>query len=217
MRFRNRTEAGRLLAERLQPLDLHDPIVLGLPRGGVPVAAAVAAAISAPLDVFVARKIGAPGHEELGIGAVAEGVSAPVYTDVARQLGLGPDDLERLAAAARRELERRVRQYRGDRALPELAGREVVVVDDGLATGVTAESALGALRQHRPRRLVLAVPVTARDTAARLAHLADDVVWVAAPHDFFAVGAWYDDFTQTSDDEVLEFLAEGAQHPAERS
>jgi putative phosphoribosyl transferase len=158
MRFRDRVDAGRALAELLSTTQLTDPVVLGLPRGGMPVAAEVATLLGAQFDVFVARKVGAPGHEELGIGAVAEGSDEVVVTDTARQLGIGTEEMAALAARAREELERRVDAYRGGRELPGLTGRDVVLVDDGLATGVTAQAALGALTRHRPRRLILAVP-----------------------------------------------------------
>jgi putative phosphoribosyl transferase len=207
MPFRDRAEAGRRLAERLGDLALRSPVVLALPRGGVPVGAEVAAALGAPLEVLVARKVGAPGQEELGIGAVAEGLDEPVVTDAADQLGVGRDELRGLAERARAELQRRVALYRGGRPLPALAGRDAVVVDDGLATGATAEAALRAVRRHGPGRTVLAAPVCARDTAARLAALADDVVCVEAPPRFRAVGDWYDRFDQTTDDEVLALLA----------
>src|SRR5436305_11195723 len=174
MPFRDRRHAGRQLAVRHSALNLSEPVVLGLPRGGVPVAAEVAASLDAPVDVFVARKIGAPGHEELGIGAVAEGSDMPVVTGIAARLGLRPADVERLAARARAELGRRVTAYRGNRPLPDVRGKDVVLVDDGLATGVTAEAALRSLRRLGPGRLILAVPVCARETAARLAPLADD-------------------------------------------
>jgi putative phosphoribosyl transferase len=206
MRFRDRADAGQQLAERLRGAPLVAPIVLGLPRGGIPVAAEVAAALGAPLDVFVARKVGTPGHEELGIGAVAEGLEEPVVSDVARQLGVSSADLRTLADRAQNELGRRVALYRGGRSLPPLIGRDVILVDDGLATGVTAEAALRALRRWRPRRLVLAVPVCARETAARLAGVADEVVCVEAPAQFYAVGEWYADFSQTTDEEVLDLL-----------
>jgi putative phosphoribosyl transferase len=205
--FRDRRDAGVQLAERLRPLALEDPVVLALPRGGVPVAAVVAEDLGATLDVLVARKVGAPGHEELGIGAVAE--EGPVVRSVvADQLGVGPTAFAGLAERARAEVDRRVARYRGDRPLPPVAGRDVVLVDDGLATGVTAEAGLAALRGRGPRRLVLAAPTAARDTVARLRLLADDVVVVATPEPFHAVGLSYERFDQTTDDEVLALLAQ---------
>lgn len=207
MGFRDRADAGRRLVERLEAMALQSPVVLALPRGGVPVAAEVAAALGAPLEVFVARKVGAPGHEELGIGAIAEGLDEPVVNDTAHRLGVSRTELLALAERARQELQRRVRLYRGERPLPELTGRDVLLVDDGLATGVTAEAALRALRHRQPGRLILAVPVCARETADRLAVVADDVVCVQAPPRFHAVGQWYERFDQTTDDEVLDLLA----------
>ncbi|MFL6204088.1 MAG: phosphoribosyltransferase [Acidimicrobiales bacterium] len=203
-RFRDRADAGRQLADRL-PSGLVDPIVLALPRGGVPVAGEVAARLAAPLDVLVARKIGAPGHEELGIGAIAEG-GAMVASDLVRALRLSSDEFEALARRERVELERRVDRYRAGRRRLPVRGRDVVLVDDGLATGVTAEAALLDLRAEAPRRLVLAVPVCSTDTARRLVPPADEVVWVLAPRDLVAVGVWYDDFTQTTDAEVVALL-----------
>jgi putative phosphoribosyl transferase len=173
----------------------------------VPVAVQVAHALGAPIDVFVSRKIGLPGHEEFGIGAVAEGAAGPVRSDVVRELGLRDDEFEAIAQRERDEVVRRVQLYRGARRLPDLRGREVVLVDDGLATGVTAEAALRSLRAAAPSRLVLAAPVCARDTAERLAKIADDVVYVDAHDDFIAVGRWYQNFAQTSDDEVRALLA----------
>jgi len=209
MPFRDRVDAGRRLAQRLAAMELGSPVVLALPRGGVPVAAEIAAEWGAPMDVFVARKVGAPGHEELGIGAVAEGLDGIVMSDTARQLGIGDREMQQLAARAHRELDRRVALYRGDRSLPELAGRDVVLVDDGLATGVTAEAALRSLRLKEPARLILAVPVCARETATRLGAVADEVVCAEAPVQFFAVGQWYQNFSQTTDDEVLDLLERG--------
>lgn len=206
MRFRDRTDAGRQLAERLADLGLADPVVLALPRGGVPVGFEVATTIGAPLEVFVARKVGAPGHPELGIGALAEGDGQVVDGEALRMLGVAPDRFDALVAEERLELDRRVRHYRGGRPLPRLEGRDVIVVDDGLATGVTAEAALRALLPHRPRRLVLAVPACAPDTAARLGALGE-VVCLLQPPDFRAVGLWYERFGQTSDEEVLDLLA----------
>lgn len=206
MRFVDRRDAGRQLAERLLTIGLEEPLVLALPRGGVPVAYEVAKALGAPLEVFVARKIGAPGHEELGIAAIAEGLDEPVATPLIQQLGLTERDLDELAAREHETLNRRVDRYRAGRSLPPLEGHDVVLVDDGLATGITAEAALRALRQVRPRRLVLAVPVCGADTAGRLRGAADDVICLFAPDAMFAVGMWYADFTQTTDREVLDLL-----------
>jgi putative phosphoribosyl transferase len=204
--FRDRTEGGRRLAEEVAARPLHDPVVLALPRGGVPVGVEVARRLAAPLDVIVARKVGAPTQPELGIGAIAEG--GPVVVDDAtlRMIGVARADFDARAEAERGELDRRVRRYRGDRPLTEVRGRDVVLVDDGLATGVTAEAALLALRARGPRRLLLAAPVAAGDTVERLATVADDVVVVATPSPFQAVGRWYDVFDQTSDDEVVALL-----------
>jgi putative phosphoribosyl transferase len=206
MPFRDRTDAGRRLAERVSALGLTAPVVLALPRGGVPVAAEVAEALGAPLEVFVACKVGTPGREELGLGAVAEGLDEPVISETARQFGVNGDDLRTLVNQARRELDRRVALYRGDRPLPDLSQRAVVVVDDGLATGVTAEASLRALRTHQPSQLVLAVPLCARETAGRLARFADRVVCVETPNRFYAVGQGYQDFSQTTDEQVRELL-----------
>jgi predicted phosphoribosyltransferase len=208
--FRDRAHAGRVLAGRLREHDLRSPVVLGLPRGGIPVAAEVATALGVPLEVYVARKIGAPGHEELGIGAIAEGLDEPVLSAESRYLGLRPSDLDALASRVRAEVARRVDRYRPGRPFPDLAGRDVVVVDDGLATGVTAEAALLALRKRRPGWLVLAAPVCAHDTADRLAEMADDLVCVERPLDFIAVGQWYEDFHQVTDEEVMRLLEQHA-------
>lgn len=222
--FADRRDAGRQLAGRLAEVRLDAPVVLALPRGGVPVAAEVARALGVPLDVFVARKLGAPGRQEFGIGAIAEGTEGGgrgaggsdaelVLTDAVDHLRLSADDLDRLVRAERAELARRVARYRAGRPLTRIAGADVVLVDDGLATGVTAEAALRSLRRRGPRRLVLAVPVCAREAAHRLAGLADTVVCVGAPEPFWAVGTWYDDFSQTSDAEVVAILAELAGPP----
>ena len=208
MRFRDRSDAGQQLARAIhdQRLALTDPLVLGLPRGGVPVAAEVAAALDATLDVFVARKVGAPGHEEYGIGAVAEGGTRVADPEVLDRLGVDDDEFARLAAREDLNVATLVERYRGGRSLPVLQGRDVVLVDDGLATGMTAQAALQALGQHRPTRLVLAEPVCAEGTAARLGTLADHFVCTHEPAQLHAVGAWYEDFSPTSDDEVLHHL-----------
>jgi putative phosphoribosyl transferase len=194
------------LAGLLAPLSLNDPVVLGLPRGGIPVAWVVAKRLGAPLDVFVARKIGAPGHQELGIGAVAEGDTDVVWAQAIGELPLSETQLADLAAWTRADVRRRVLTYRGTQPLPPLADRDVILVDDGLATGVTAEAALLALRSHQPAQLILAVPTGARETVERLMPVTDRVMCVAQPEPFFAVGEWYDDFRQTTDAEVRDLL-----------
>ncbi|MFC0039971.1 phosphoribosyltransferase family protein [Actinomadura rayongensis] len=204
--FADRVTAGRELAERLVPRNLEGALVLGLPRGGTPVAAEVARALNGTLDVLVTRKIGVPGQPELAAGAVAEGGEPALDPALLAEAGLTPADLAPVIEAERAELDRRVAAYRGDRPPPEIAGRTVVVVDDGLATGSTARAALRAVRARRPARLVLAVPVGAADTVRALRADADEIVTLAEPVPFFAVGQWYDDFTQTTDAEVVAAL-----------
>ncbi len=204
--YADRSAAGRALAEALRGTDWVDPVVLGLARGGVPVAAEVAAELGAPLDVTVARKIGAPGRPEFGIGAVT--AHGPVVVDEysVRRLGMTPEDLDRAGARERKEVLRRLDVYQGGREPERLAGRDVIVVDDGLATGVTATAALRSLRQAGPRRLVFASPVCAPQAASALRDEADLVVCVSEPPHFQAVGQWYGDFSQTTDDEVITLL-----------
>jgi putative phosphoribosyl transferase len=215
-RFQDRRDAGRQLAAKLSGLMPLDPMVLGLPRGGVPVAAPIADRLRAPLDVFIARKVGAPHNREFGIGAVVEGSDLLVLTDAARRLGIGEAQLGELVERARSDVTQRVQTYRGTRPLPHPAGRDVILVDDGLATGVTAEAALLALRQQRPRRLILAVPVGARTTVQRLAGLADDIVCLHSAARFISVGAWYLDFRPVSDAEVIRLLDRPAGAGAQR-
>ena len=204
--FLDRRSAGRELAEQLAPLAVEHPVVLAMPRGGVPVAYEVAQALSAPLDVIVARKIGAPGHEELGMGAVAEGGLRVLNDHVVRELAIGPDELEAATARARREVEERARRYRGEREPTAVEGRTVILVDDGLATGGTARAALRALRARNPGRLVLAVPVGPRETIDELEREADEVVCLEMPRVMWAIGMWYVDFDQVPDAEVIELL-----------
>jgi putative phosphoribosyl transferase len=208
-RFADRADAGRQLAARLDHLRGHPLVVLGLPRGGVAVAREVAAALDAPLDVIVARKLGAPMQPELAIGAIAGGARV-LRADVIGALGISGEELDRITQreqARADELERRLRHGRGPL---DVAGRVAVVVDDGLATGATALAAVRAVRQRRPERIVLAVPVAPPETVAELAREVDEVVALQQPPDFRAVGMWYEIFAQVSDDEVEAMLDERA-------
>lgn len=201
--FRNRVDAGRALAALLQTCARqHDVVVLALPRGGVPVGAEVAAALHVPLDVFLVRKLGVPGQEELAMGAIASGGVRVMNDDVVRRLGLDANAIDRVAAVEAAELARRERVYRGDRPPAEVAGRTVILVDDGLATGASMRAAVAAVRAGRPARLIVAVPVGARETCDELRPLVDDLVCAETPEPFDAVGAWYADFSPTSDEEV---------------
>jgi putative phosphoribosyl transferase len=208
--FRDRADAGVRLGAVLAEREWRDPVVLALPRGAVPVGYEVARAIGAALDVFVVCKIGSPGQPELGMGAVAEDRSVVATERIIHALDVTEEEFDRAAATAAAEVERRVTRYRGGRPLPELTDRDVIVVDDGLATGVTAEAALLALRRAGTGRLVLAAPVGAHDTVRRLRAIADDVVCVADPRHFGAVGEFYRQFAATTDAEVLDLLARAA-------
>ena len=217
--FRDRRDAGRFLAGLLETYrGRPDVVVLGLPRGGVPVAYEVATALGAPLDVFLVRKLGVPGREELAMGAIASGAVVVVNDDVVRGLRIGPEAIQHVAEQESRELLRREQAYREGRPFPEVAGKVVIVVDDGLATGSSMRAAVEALRRLQPDRIVVAVPAAPESTCRELAALAEQVVCATTPSPFFAVGASYWDFTQTTDEEVRDLLraAPGAR-PAEES
>ncbi len=214
--FADRIEAGRLLAREVLALKPVDPVVLALPRGGVPVAAEVARALGAPLDLLLVRKIGAPGHRELAVAAVAEGPQPTIVIDreTLDLTGTSEAYVEREAKEELREIARRRTAYLHDRAPLEVAGRTVIVVDDGIATGTTVRAALLALRRRRPARLVLAVPVAPPEVVAALRADVDDLVCLAQPAYFHAVGVHYADFHQVSDDEVISILDETRTRPA---
>jgi predicted phosphoribosyltransferase len=211
--FADRGDAGRRLAGHLTNFaNRTDVVVLALPRGGVPVGAEVARALDAPLDVFLVRKLGVPGHPELAMGAIASGGVRVLSRDIIDDLGVPMSAVDAVTAREQVELERRDRIYRGDRPLPPLEGRSVILVDDGLATGATMEAAVAAVRTHRPAHVVVAAPVGARETCDRLRRLADEVVCADTPDSFRAVGLWYARFEQTTDEEVLDLLAVGRSH-----
>jgi predicted phosphoribosyltransferase len=215
MLFRDRTEAGRQLAAKLTAYaDRPDVLVLALPRGGVPVAFEVARALHAPLDVFLVRKLGVPGHEELAMGAIASGGVRVLNEDAVRGLGIPDDVLDAVSEGELRELERRERAYRGGRPAPPVRGRTVILVDDGLATGSTMRAAVAALRRQGPARVVVAVPVGSPETCAEFQAEADEAVCARTPEPFYAVGLWYEDFSQTSDEEVRDLLERAAQEHA---
>jgi putative phosphoribosyl transferase len=210
-RFRDRAEAGRLLAERLSRYSGRDDVVvLALPRGGVPVAYEVARALGAPLGVFVVRKIGVPGHEELAMGAIASGGVLVLDENIVRALDLDRDQLEHAIGSELRELERRQAAYGGE-AL-DVEGKTVILVDDGLATGSTMRAAAEAVHRMTPARVVVAVPVAAEETCDQFRDVVDEIVCDLTPKPLHAVGLWYDDFTQTSDDEVRDLLERAREH-----
>lgn len=218
IRFRNRRDAGQTLAKWLTGYaNRPDVLVLALPRGGVPVGFEVAQALGAPLDVFVVRKLGLPGHEELAMGAIASGGVRVLNSNVVESFGISEKEINATAEEEGRELERRERDYRDGRPSPEVRGRTVILVDDGIATGSTVRAAIGALRKLGADKIVVATPTIARSTADEMSAEVDELVAVTTPSDFAAVGQWYDDFSQTSDEEVRQLLEKTSRlHPAVR-
>lgn len=216
MIFHDRADAGRALARRLSRYaNRPDVLVLALPRGGVPVAYEVARALHAPLDVFLVRKLGVPGQEELAMGAIATGGVRVLNDDVVRLLQIPDEVIDSVAARQWRELERREQSYRDDRPLPAMRGRTVILIDDGLATGSTMRAAVAALRKQGPACIVVAVPVASASTCDDFRAEVDDVVCAQTPEPFYAVGSWYEDFTQTGDAEVHALLDEAARQHAD--
>ena len=217
--FRDRSDAGRQLAAKLAPYaDRPDVLVLALPRGGVPVGYEVARELGAPLDVFLVRKLGVPGYEELAMGAVATGGVRVLNEQVVRALRILDYVIDAVAAKEEQELARRERLYRGDRPPPDVRGKTVILVDDGLATGATMHAAVQALREQQPARIVVAVPTASPEACDELRKEVDDAICAVTPEPFYAVGLWYENFSQTTDEEVRELLARAArEYEGERS
>ncbi|EFL20932.1 putative phosphoribosyl transferase [Streptomyces himastatinicus ATCC 53653] len=218
MIFTDRVDAGRRLAERLRPLAEEKPVVLGLPRGGVPVAFEVARALNAPLDVIIVRKLGVPFHRELGFGAIGEGGVRVVHEAIIRMSRADEEEIAEVERTEQAELTRQARRFRGDRPRIPVEGRTAIIVDDGIATGATARAACRVARAQGAARSVLAVPVAPPDAVASLREDADEVVCLSSPPDFSAVGEWYEDFSQTGDAEVMDLLTRstgqrGEAHP----
>ena len=207
--YRDRRHAGKVLAQALSRYAHRDDVVvLGLPRGGVPVAYEVATALDAPLDVFVVRKLGIPGYPELAMGAIASGGVMVLIPEVVEQLGIPQEVINAVAQAEARELQRREKAYRGDRPPIDVTDRTVILIDDGLATGASMHAAIAALRKRKPKRIVVGVPIASPSTCEEVGKQADDIVCAATPEPFQAVGLWYEDFSQTSDEEVRKLLDE---------
>jgi putative phosphoribosyl transferase len=217
-RFTGRTDAGVALAKELEQYrERDDVIVLALPRGGVPVGAVVAERLNVPLDIFLVRKLGFPGHEEFAIGAIASG-GIRVLNQAALEMGhLSPEEVDEIAEREEIELERRDHEYRGDRPRLKLESKIIILVDDGLATGSTMRAAVAALRQQIPAKIIVAVPVASADACELLSHEANEVICASIPEPFHAVGLWYEDFSQTTDEEVKELLQRAEQHLHEHS
>lgn len=207
--FSNRTEAGQLLARKLTTYtNRSDVLVLALPRGGVPVAFEVAKALNAPLDICLVRKLGVPGHKELAMGAIATGVVMVLNEEVVESVGISKEIINQVAAQEQQELERRDRLYRGNRPVPEVKNRTILLIDDGIATGSTMRAAITTLRKQQPKSIVVAVPVAPPSTCNELKLEVDQVVCLTMPPTFHAIGLWYEDFSQTTDEEVRNLLAQ---------
>lgn len=206
--FRDRAEAGQLLAQQLQSSygNRSDVLVLGLPRGGIPVAYEIAQVLKAPLDVCLVRKLGVPGHEELAMGAISAKQGMVLNQNVVQSLDISQKTIDRVAASEREELERRDRAYRGDRPAPAIRDHIVILVDDGIATGSTVKAALSTIQQQKPKHLVIAVPVAPPTVCKELKAQVDEVVCLLTPEWLSAIGLWYENFSQTSDEEVRQFL-----------
>ena len=210
--FKDRRDAGKQLAQELSAYaGRSDVIVLALPRGGVPVAYEVARALNTPLDIFIVRKLGLPGHEELAIGAIASGGIRVLNHDIVQALKIPQTMIDTVTRQELQELERRERAYRGDRPPPEVRGRTVILIDDGLATGASMRAAVAALRAQNPARIVVAVPTAAPETYAAFESEVDEIVCAMTPEPFYGVGRWYEDFSQTTDEEVRALLEEAAR------
>lgn len=211
-RFRDRVHAGQQLVDKLQAYaDRPDAIVLALPRGGLPVAFEVSQALHLPLDAFLVRKLGVPGQEELAMGAIAMGGMRVLNKDIIVSLGLSKETIESVAAVQEQELQRRNDLYRQGKAAPEVKDRAVILVDDGIATGATIRSAIAAITKMKPSRLIVAVPVSALDTFYVVKKEVDEIICLETPEPFYSVGSWYEDFPQTSDEEVQDFLSRSAK------
>lgn len=210
--YKNRAEAGRKLAQALSDYaGRADVVVLGLPRGGVPVAYEVAKTLEAPLDVFIVRKLGVPGQEELAMGAIASGGVRVLNDEVVRGLSISEEEIQSIAEKEHAELERREQAYRGERARVDLKNKIAILVDDGLATGASMRAAVSGLRQHNPDKIVVAVPTAPPETCREFEDLADQVICLQTPSPFIGVGAWYADFPQTTDDQVRDLLEKAAE------